>query len=62
MDRYLTWRSEAVTEKDIGQLMRTHLYRHLSWVVVWGSVFGLATGIVVQALNISLNFAIVRRN
>ena len=60
MDRYITWRAEAVIEKDIGKLMRRHLYRHLSWIVVWGSVFGLLTGIVVQALNISLHFNIFR--
>ena len=62
MDRYLSWRAEAVTEKDIGKLMRRHLYTHLSWIVVWGSVFGLLTGIVVQALHISLNFDIFQTN
>lgn len=60
MDRYLSWRAEAVTEKDIGKLMRRHLFRHLSWIVVWGSVFGVLTGLVVQALHISLNFDIIR--
>ena len=59
MDRYLTWRAEAVTKREIGRLMRRHMYRHLSWIVVWGSVFGVLTGIVVQALKISLNFNIL---
>ena len=56
MDRYLSWRAEAVTKKEVGRLMRRHMYQHFSWIVVWGSVFGLLTGIVVEGLKLSLNF------
>lgn len=56
MDSYLSWRVEELTEQHIGKLMRRLLYQHLGWVVVWGSVIGLLSGIVTQGIRISFNF------
>ena len=56
MDHYLSWRVEELTENKIGSLMRKLIYRHLGWLVVWGCVFGVLTGIVTQGVKISLNF------
>lgn len=61
MDHYLNWRVGELTEKRVGSLMRKLIYRHLGWLVVWGCVFGLATGIVSQGLKISLNFNFLTR-
>ena len=59
LDRYLSWRVEALLEKRIGTLMRKLMYRHLGWLVVWGCVFGVMTGIVTQGLKVSLNFSLI---
>lgn len=56
MQQYLSWRLEELTEKRIGSLMRRLIYKHLGWIIVWGCVFGILTGVVVQGLKISLNF------
>lgn len=59
LDRYLSWRVEALLEKRIGTLMRKLMYRHLGWLVVWGCVFGVVSGVVTQALKVSLNLSLI---
>lgn len=56
MDRYLSWRVEELTGRRVGRLMRTLMYQHLGWVVVWGSIFGIISGVIIQGAKISLNF------
>ncbi len=56
LDGYLCWRIEHLAEQKIGKQLRRLMYRHMGWVVVWGSVFGVVIGIATQALKFSLNF------
>ena len=56
MDQYLTWRIEELTQQQVGRLMRGLIYQHLGWVVVWGCVLGGLSGLVIQAVRLSLNF------
>lgn len=56
MDRYLACRIEELTKDRIGKLMRQLIYRHLGWIIVWGCIFGVISGIATQALRLSLNF------
>lgn len=56
MDRYLACRVEEMSKKSIGQLMRHLIHRHLGWIIVWGCIFGVISGVVTQGLRLSLNF------
>ena len=56
MDRYLACCVEEISKNSIGKLMRHLIHRHLGWVIVWGCVFGVITGLVTQGVRLSLNF------
>ena len=56
MDRYLACRVEEMSKKSIGKFMRHLIQRHLGWIIVWGCIFGVLSGLATQALRLSLNF------
>lgn len=55
MDNYLRHRVNDLTGQNISSYMKKIMFRHLSGLIVFGTIAGFVIGLIAQALRFTIN-------
>lgn len=55
MDQYLRHRVQDLSSQTIAQCMKDIMFRHLSGLIIFGSITGCFLGFVIQGLNFTIH-------